>query len=151
MAFKFGERSLRELEGVNEELVALVHRALELSTQDFAVHDGLRTREEQEQLLIAGATQTLDSKHLTGDAVDLVPIINGKLRWEWEPIYTIAKAVREAAKELNLKIRWGAAWDMNFTNTLDTPEAVSEAYAARRKAAGKKPFLDGPHFERFIG
>lgn len=151
MNFKFGERSLRELEGVNPELVALVHRALEISEQDFAVHDGLRTREEQEKLLIAGATQTLDSKHLTGDAVDLVPIINGKLRWEWEPIYAVAKAVREASKELNIKIRWGAAWDMNFTNTLDTPEAVSEAYAARRKAAGKKVFLDGPHYERFVG
>jgi peptidoglycan LD-endopeptidase CwlK len=146
--FTFGEKSLRELEGVHPELVALVHRALELSDQDFAVHDGLRTKAEQEQLLISGASQTLDSKHLTGDAIDLVPVINGKLRWEWEPIYTVAKAVRQAAKELNLKITWGAAWDVNFTNTLDTPEAVSDAYVARRKAAGKKPFLDGPHFQR---
>jgi len=148
--FSFGERSLRELEGVHPELVALVHRALELSEQDFAVHDGIRTREEQEKLLIAGASQTLESKHLTGDAVDLVPVIAGKLRWEWEPIYTIAKAVREAARELNVKIRWGAAWDINYTNSLDTPEAVADAYVARRKAAGKKPFLDGPHFERII-
>lgn len=145
--FQFGERSLRELEGVHPELVAMVHRALELTEQDFAVHDGLRTREEQQALLLAGASETLDSKHLTGNAVDLVPVVNGKLRWEWVPIFAVAKAVRQAAKELNLKIRWGAAWDVNFTNTLDTPEAVSEAYAARRKAAGKKPFLDGPHFE----
>jgi peptidoglycan LD-endopeptidase CwlK len=148
--FSFGQKSLRELEGVHPELVAIVHRALELTEQDFAVHDGLRTREEQEQLLIAGASQTLDSKHLTGDAIDLVPIINGKLRWEWEPIYTVAKAVRQAARELSIKLIWGAAWDVNFTNTLDTPEAVSDAYVARRKAAGKKPFLDGPHFQRMI-
>lgn len=147
MAFKFGERSLREMEGVHPHLVAMVHRALELTEQDFAVHDGLRTREEQQALLLAGASQTLDSKHLTGDAVDLVPVVNGKLRWEWEPIYTVAKAVRQAARDLDLKVRWGAAWDITFTHTLDTPEAVAEAYAARRKAAGKKVFLDGPHYE----
>jgi peptidoglycan LD-endopeptidase CwlK len=146
--FRFGEKSLRELEGVHPELAALVHRALELTEQDFAVHDGLRTRAEQEQLLISGASQTLDSKHLTGDAVDLVPMVNGKLRWEWEPIYAVAKAVRQAARDLDMKVRWGAAWDVNFTHTLDTPEAVSAAYAARRLSAGKKPFLDGPHFER---
>lgn len=145
--FRFGERSLRELEGVHPGLAAVVHRALELTEQDFAVHDGLRTREEQQALLLAGASETLDSKHLTGNAIDLVPVVNGKLRWEWVPIFAVAKAVRQAAKELNLKIRWGAAWDVNFTNTLDTPEAVSEAYAARRKAAGKKVFLDGPHYE----
>jgi len=146
--FSFGEKSLRELEGVDAELVAMVHRALEITEQEFAVHDGLRTKEEQQALVIAGASQTLDSKHLSGQAVDLVPVINGKLRWEWEPIFVVAKAVREAAKEMGLKIRWGCAWDVNYTNTLDTPEAVSEAYVARRKAAGKKPFLDGPHFER---
>ena len=156
--FTFGQKSLRELEGVHPELVAIVHRALELTDQDFAVHDGLRTRAEQEQLLISGASQTLESKHLTGDAVDLVPVINGKLRWEWEPIYSVAKAVRQAARELDIKIRWGAAWDVNYTNTLDTPEAVSQGYVARWKSRmelldpsnRKKLFLDGPHFERMI-
>lgn len=148
MSFKFGEKSLRELEGVNPRLVAVVHRALELSEQDFAVHDGLRTREEQAKLLEAGATWTLDSKHLTGEAVDLVPYINGKLRWEWEPIYTIAKAVRQAAKEINVKLCWGGAWDIhNFTNSLDTPKAISAGYIARRIAADKEPRPDGPHFE----
>lgn len=145
--FRFGEKSLKELQGVKPDLVAVVNRALELSTQDFAVHDGLRTEAEQAALVAAGASQTLESKHLTGHAVDLVPVVNGKLRWEWEPIFVVAKAVREAAKELNVKIRWGAAWDVVFTNTLDTPEAVSEAYVARRRAAGRKAWLDGPHYE----
>jgi peptidoglycan L-alanyl-D-glutamate endopeptidase CwlK len=145
--FKLGEKSLKELEGVNQSLKAVVFRALELSEQDFAVHDGIRTQKEQEALYAAGASQTLDSKHLIGEAVDLVPYINGKLRWEWEPIYKIAKAMRQAASELQVKITWGAAWDVVFTNTLDTPEAVSEAYVARRKAQGKKAFLDGPHFQ----
>ena len=145
--FTFGEKSLNELHGVDERLQAVAHLAIELSGQDFAVHDGLRTREEQEQLLIAGASQTLDSKHLTGHAIDVVPVVNGKLRLEWEPIYVVAKAIREAAKQLDVKLRWGCAWDINFTNTLDTPEAVADAYAARRRSQGKKVFLDGPHFE----
>ena len=145
--FKLGEKSLKELEGVNVYLINVVKRAIEISDQDFAVHDGIRTQKEQEALVAAGASQTLDSKHLIGHAVDLVPYINGKLRWEWEPIYKIAKAVRQAASEQQVKITWGAAWDVVFTNTLDTPEAVSDAYVARRKAQGKKAFLDGPHFQ----
>jgi peptidoglycan LD-endopeptidase CwlK len=145
--FKFGDRSIRELEGVNQKLVAVVHRALELTEQDFAVNDGLRTREEQEALVASGASQTMDSKHLIGNAVDLVPVIAGKLRWEWEPIYTIAYAVRRAAQELKVPLRWGCAWDINFTDSASDPETVKEGYVARRQASGKKPFLDGPHFE----
>lgn len=147
MAFKFGERSLRELEGVNPVLVAVVHRALELSEVDFAVSDGLRTREEQQELLVKGATHTLNSKHLTGEAVDLVAYINGKPRFEFAPACLIAKAVRQAAKEQNVPMRWGCAWDIVFTDSVADPETVMEGYAARKKAAGKKPFLDSPHFE----
>lgn len=147
MPFKFGEKSLNELHGVDERLQAVVHRALELSEIDFAVHDGLRTREEQAALVAAGASQTLNSKHLQGLAVDLVPYVNGKLRWEFVPIYSVAQAVRLAAKELNVPIRWGCAWDINFTDSLADPETIAEGYTARAKAAGKKPFLDGPHFE----
>lgn len=146
--FKLDDKSEKELQGVKSPLVNVVRLAATRCEVKFAVHDGLRTLAEQEEMVSSGASTTLNSKHLTGDAVDLVPIINGKLRWEWEPIYKIAVAMRSAAQELNEKLRWGAAWDVIFNNTLDTPEAVSEAYAARRKAQGKKIFLDGPHFER---
>ena len=91
--FTLGANSLKELNGVHPDLVAVVRRALELSAQDFAVHDGIRTPAEQKQLVASGASQTLDSRHLTGHAVDLVPYINGKLRWEWPPIYIIAEAI----------------------------------------------------------
>lgn len=147
MAFKFGEPSLRELEGVNQVLTAVVHRALELSEIDFAVTDGLRTREEQTILLEKGATHTLNSKHLTGEAVDLVGYIGGKPRFEFVPACAIAKAMRQAAKEMNVPLRWGCAWDINFTDSIADPETIMEGYSARRKAAGKKPFLDSPHFE----
>lgn len=145
--FKFGEKSLKELEGVHSDLLSVVKRTLELTVQDFAVHDGTRTLKEQKEYLAAGVSQTLDSRHLTGHAVDLVPYINGKLRWEWEPIYKIAEAVRVAAKELSIPIRWGGAWDITFTDSDDSPEDLVTDYVARRKKAGKKAFIDGPHFE----
>ncbi len=145
--FNLSTKSLQELEGVHTDLVAVVKRAIELSVQDFSVHDGNRSLEEQKKYVASGASQTLDSRHLKGHAVDLVPFINGKLRWEWEPIYKIADAVRTAAKELSIPLRWGGAWDISFTESDDHPEDQVADYSARRKKAGKKVFLDGPHFE----
>lgn len=98
-------------------------------------------------MVASGASKTMDSRHLTGHAVDLVPYINGKLRWEWVPIYRIADAVRIAAIELGTPIRWGGAWDITFTENPDSPEDLVIDYVARRKKAGKEAFIDGPHFE----
>jgi peptidoglycan L-alanyl-D-glutamate endopeptidase CwlK len=139
-------KSKAELAGVHPDLVRVVKRALELTTVDFAVHDGKRTVEEQRKLVLAGASQTMQSRHLTGHAVDLVPVINGKLRWEWPPIYVIALAVKQAAVELSIPIRWGGCWSR--LNALDEPleDRVSE-YVTARKALGKSAFLDGPHME----
>lgn len=145
--FKLGTRSQNELKGVHGDLVAVVKRALELTVQDFAVHDGTRTLAEQKKYVASGVSKTLDSRHLTGHAVDLVPYVNGELRWEMEPIYKIADAVRMAAKELNIPIRWGGAWDVLLTEETDPPEEMVEDYIARRKSAGKKAFIDGPHYE----
>jgi len=145
--FKLGDKSLKELCVVHLDLVAVVKRAIEITVQDFSVHDGLRTEEEQRKLFERRATTTLRSRHLTGHAVDLVPYINGKLRWEWDPIYDIAAAVRKAAKEQDVPIRWGGAWDIIFTDTDASPEDLVVDYSARRREAGKRVFTDGPHFE----
>lgn len=145
--FKLGKGSLKELAGVHPDLVAVVKRAIELTVQDFSVHDGIRTLEEQKKLVAAGASQTLESRHITGHAVDLVPYINGKLRWEMSPLYRIADAVRTAARELGITIRWGGAWDVDFTNSSDSPEDLVAGYVARRKERGLRAFIDGPHFE----
>jgi peptidoglycan L-alanyl-D-glutamate endopeptidase CwlK len=115
--------------------------------QDFAVHDGIRTMAEQQKLVASGASTTLNSRHLTGHAVDLVPVVNGKLRWEWDPIYTMADAVRIAAREKGVPLRWGGAWDVDFTASTQSPEDLVEDYVARRRAAGLRAFIDGPHFE----
>lgn len=147
MAFKFGTRSEKELAGVKPQLVAAVRRALVLSPVDFSVHDGLRTLEEQKKLLASGASTTLNSKHLSGDAVDLVPYVGGKLRWEWPLIYPIAEAMRKASQELGVPLRWGGAWDQDFTFTDDSPEDLVNDYVARRRKRGLRAFIDGPHFE----
>lgn len=155
MAYRFGAQSRAELRGVHPDLVRVVERAIEITWQDFSVHDGLRTLEEQKRYVASGVSQTLNSKHRPqadgfGHAVDLVPYINGKLRWEWEPIYVIAAAVWQAARELGVAIRWGGAWISMAEIRAGTPGAMKaavEAYGAARRKAGKKVFTDGPHFE----
>lgn len=155
MAYRLGAQSRAELKGVHPDLVRVVDRAIEITDQDFSVHDGLRTLDEQKRYVASGASQTLNSKHRHqtggfGHAVDLVPFINGKMRWEWEPIYVIAAAVWQAARELGVAVRWGGAWidlaDIK-TGTPGAMKAAVEAYGAARRKAGKKAFTDGPHFE----
>jgi peptidoglycan L-alanyl-D-glutamate endopeptidase CwlK len=145
--FRLSARSLKELEGVDPRLVAVTRRALELSAVDFAVHDGIRTVQQQRDLVAAGASQTMNSKHLTGRAVDLVPWVGGKLRWEWPPIYVVATAVRTAAQELAVPLVWGGAWDVWFDQTEEPTEDLVELYVQRRKARGLRAFIDGPHYE----
>ena len=115
MPFSLGAQSRAELKGVHPEFVRFVERTLSLSSQHFGVHDGLRSYAEQKEYVRTGASQMMDSKHLKqsdgwGHAGDLVPFINGKLRWEWAPIYVIAAAAKKAATELKLDVRWGGCW-----------------------------------------
>lgn len=118
--FVFSRRSENSLLGVHPDLVRVVRRALELSTVDFAVTEGLRTLDRQRKLVDSGASQTMNSRHLTGHAVDLAPYIGGQIRWDWPPFHEIARAMKAAAAELGVSLVWGGDW---------------------------KSFKDGPHFE----
>lgn len=158
MSFKLGRRSQRELKGVQPKLDAVVRAAIRITPVDFAVHDGVRSDAEQLALYRAGASKidgiTRRGKHQIqpdgfGHAVDLVPYINGKLRWEWPPIYLIADAVREAAEVQGTRILWGGTWS-ELTGTDADIEDQVEAYVARRKAMGRSAFIDGPHFELIL-
>ena len=109
------ERSERALVGVHADLVAVVRRAAELIAGradglGFIVTEGLRTKQRQQQLLAAGASRTLDSRHITGHAVDLAATVNGAVRWDW-PLYPkLAEAMKQAAAERGVPIVWGGDW-----------------------------------------
>lgn len=113
MAFKFSKRSIDNLSGVHPELVLVVSRALLYSKNDFAVIEGLRTKERQAELVADGFSWTMNSHHLTGDAVDLAPIVNGRVSWANEDFYPLADAMKQAAEELSIDIQWGGDWGSN--------------------------------------
>jgi peptidoglycan L-alanyl-D-glutamate endopeptidase CwlK len=120
MSIILGQRSLLRLEGVHPDLVRVVKKAAAMSPLDFTVLEGLRTLDRQKQLIAAGATKTLNSRHLTGHAVDLAPMIGGTVRWDWPLYHQLAAVVKDAAKAENVPIQWGGDW---------------------------RTFKDGPHWE----
>ena len=117
MAYSLSFRSRQRLSGVHPDLVAVVKRAIEITEQDFSVLEGIRGIERQRQLVKEGKSTTMNSRHLTGHAVDLVPY---PVSWDWEYFYPIADAMKAAAKELDVDLEWGGDW---------------------------KSFPDGPHFQ----
>ena len=144
--FKLDQESLKKLSSVNKRLQLVVKRAAELSEQEFVVLEGLRTPERQKQLYSQGKTQTLKSNHITGNAVDLVPKVNGNISWDWKYFYPIADAMDKAADELKIRLTWGSAWN-GTTEDWDDAKEAQEEYKRVRKAVGKNAFLDGPHWE----
>lgn len=114
------KNSLTKLQGVHPDLVKVVERAIQITECDFTVSEGLRTKERQAQLFAAGATTTMNSRHLTGHAVDLAALVGGKIRWDWPLYFKLATAMKKAAVELGIQIEWGGDWEK---------------------------FKDGPHFQ----
>lgn len=104
----------KNLEGVNADLVKLFNRAAEIAKADndldLAVIEGVRTMARQRVLFAKGATTTLKSRHLTGDAIDVVPVVDGVVRWDWPLYYLIADAMKKAAAELSIAVEWGGSW-----------------------------------------
>lgn len=115
--YKLSNKSKSKLVGVHPHLVKVVNKAIEITEQDFSVLEGLRSYERQQYLYNTGKSKTMNSRHLTGHAVDLAPY---PLSWEWEYFYPIADAMKEAAGELNVDLEWGGDW---------------------------RSFKDGPHFQ----
>ena len=119
-SFKLSRRSLERMQGVHPDLVKVVLLAIQLTEVDFGVTEGLRTIEKQREYVARGASKTMNSRHLTGHAVDLVAYIGGEVRWDWPLYHKIADAMKRAANSLNVPIIWGGDW---------------------------RSFRDGPHFE----
>ncbi|CAI0976041.1 M15 family metallopeptidase [Serratia proteamaculans] len=109
--FTFSYRSERNLHGVHPDLVTLVRMALSLSEVDFSVIEGVRTLDRQRQLKQEGHSQTLNSRHLTGHAVDLAPLLNKVIPWDrWEFFQMVADAMKESARKSDIPIVWGGDW-----------------------------------------
>jgi hypothetical protein len=148
MAFKLSNRSLSRLEGINPKMRNVVIRAIELSKIDFGVTQGLRTLEQQKQYVAAGKSQTMKSKHLDGDAVDVVAYIGADISWEANLYDDIADAFAQAAKEQGVAVKWGAAWSVgDITSYNGTMEDAMNEYIDLRRSQGRRPFIDAPHFE----
>ena len=153
MGFNLSNKSYKKLEGVNPQLVDTVERAIKLSKVDFGVIYGVRTLAEQQKLYEAGRSQTMRSKHLlqdddTSHAVDLMAYDGKNPSWELIMYDDIADAMKAAAKETGAKIRWGAAW--NIDNIVEWERPMEDAmnhYIDVRRSQGRRPFIDGPHFE----
>ena len=112
MTFSLSQKSKDRLSGVHPDLVKVVNRAIQITTCDFAILEGVRSLARQEQLVKAGASQTMKSRHLTGHAVDLGAYVSGSVRWDW-PLYNqLADAMKKAAAELKIPIEWGGDWTM---------------------------------------
>lgn len=149
--YHLSQTSESRFEGVHPELVRCVRRAIAMTTQDFGVFEGLRTASRQQELYAAGVSRTLNSYHLTGDAIDLVPYIGGRLQWQQPACEQVAIAMREASIYFGVRVTWGGVWDMPLS-ALDPRDMAAEVhgYILRYRLAnpGKSPLIDGPHFQR---
>ena len=126
----------------------MADKAIPLTNIDFGVTCGLRTMEEQQALVDKGASQTMKSKHLEGNAVDVVAYIGSRITWEINVYDDIADAFKAAAQDIGLGIRWGAAWHIPDIREWDqSMEAAMNSYVDLRRSEGRRPFIDAPHFE----
>ena len=153
MAFKLSTRSKNKLEGVHPDMVAVVERAIELTKVDFGVTYGVRSLAEQEKLVASGRSQTMKSKHLIQDsgyshAVDVVAYDGSDVVWEINVYDDICDAFKQAAIEKGVAVKWGAAWSEGDIRSYEgTAEDAMNAYIDLRRGQGRRPFIDGPHFE----
>ena len=118
--YSFSQRSKDRLKGVHPDLVKVMQEAIKESPLDFGITEGLRTLERQKELFEAGKSQTMNSRHLKGFAVDIAVLVDGKITWEFPKYQIVADHIKKVAKDLGIPIVWGGDW-------------IS--------------FKDGPHFE----
>ena len=121
MTFKLSAKSLANLQGVHPDLVKVVMRSIEITSVDFMVGEGLRSKEQQAKNVAKGVSTTMRSRHLDGHAVDIQPIgPDGKGSWDWKLYFPLAKIIKQAALDVKVPVEWGGDW---------------------------KTFKDGPHWQ----
>jgi peptidoglycan L-alanyl-D-glutamate endopeptidase CwlK len=118
MAREWDKISLERLRGVHPDLCRVMDRALQAAPFPFRVIDGLRTVARQKELVRIGASKTMRSRHLTGHAVDIVPLVDldrdGKVEtdelFNWPLIHKLAPVIKAAAAAEGVAIEWGGDW-----------------------------------------
>ena len=115
--FKFGVRSMRRLKGVHPDLIRALVYALQNSQIDFGIAEGKRTLARQERLKAEGKSRTLNSRHLTGHAVDVYAWVDGAASWSKSDLREVWRAVRLAGQRLDVAVKWGGNW----RNFVDAP------------------------------
>lgn len=110
MSFKLSQRSLDKLKGVHPKLVEVVTMAITKSPFDFSITEGLRTVERQKELVAQKKSQTMKSRHLVGEAVDICILIDGKANWDFDNYRVVASVFKDCAAKLGVKITWGGEW-----------------------------------------
>ena len=151
MTFKLSNRSEDRLIDVDERLASVVRAAIHSTKVDFGVICGMRTIEEQRELVEKGASQTMKSKHLDGLAVDLMAYCGSRASWELNLYDDIADAMAQAAREVDVPVRWGASWTVpNIAYFDGSMEDAMNSYIDERRSQNRRPFIDGPHFELMV-
>jgi peptidoglycan L-alanyl-D-glutamate endopeptidase CwlK len=118
--YNLSAKSKGKLKGVHPDLVKVIHRAIQITPIDFTVLEGMRSVKRQKYLFDTGKSKTMNSRHLTGHAVDIAPWVDGTISWDWAYYWPLADAVKKAAKEVGVEVEWGGDW---------------------------KTFKDGPHWQ----
>lgn len=150
IAFKLSDRSRKILAEAHPDIIKVIELAIEITSVDFGVTCARRTEAEQKLLIGKGASWTMDSKHLKNpaEAVDLVAYIGSRVSWEFPLYHEIAEAVREAAIECEVPIRWGGAWNVrDIRKWTGSMAQAMDFYVDERRKSGAKINFDGPHFE----
>ena len=148
MTFYLSKKSLSILDTVNPPLQEVTQLAIKKSRVDFGVICGVRTMAEQQALVDSGASKTMKSKHLEGNDVDVMAYVGSRGSWEITLYDDIADAFKAAAVELDIGIRWGAAWHIpDIREWFEPMQAATDNYVDVRRKEGKRPFIDAPHFE----
>lgn len=110
MTFALGQRSKDRLSGVHPDLVKVIEEAIKESPLDFSITEGLRTKERQKELFSAGKSMTMNSRHLTGHAVDIAVIKDGTVTWDSKYYVPVLEHIKTIAKQFNIPIVCGGDW-----------------------------------------
>ena len=118
--FKFSQSSIKRLNTVDSKLQLLANEVLKITPYDFAITEGLRTVERQQELFKQNTSNKIitkcdgiknKSKHQLGKAIDIMVYDeHGAGTWEEKYYKEVALIFKQKAKELNINISWGGDW-----------------------------------------